>query len=172
MIYHCTLERPGPSALIDLKGEPDDVLPRLHRLGLSDPPALSVTAVGALHLLRPAPGHWLLRAPPDAEEALLQQLLTPAPPLDTLIVPVSDAYAWFALCGSEARELMAVVCPLDLAPQQFGPEAATFTEVFGLKTLLWRRADGFDLAVERSYAPLVADWFARVQGGARASSRV
>jgi sarcosine oxidase subunit gamma len=117
-----------------------------------------------LRLLRPTPAHWLLCAPLDAEEALLQQLLTSTPPLDTLIVPVSDAYAWFALCGPEARELLAVGCPLDLGPQAFGPNAATFTEVFSLKTLLWRSADGFELAVERSYAPLVADWFARIQG--------
>ena len=164
MIYHCTLERPGLSALIDLKGEPADILPRLARLSLTDPPPLCATSAGALRLLRPTPAHWLLRAPLDAEEALLQQLLTPTPPLDTLIVPVSDAYAWFALCGPEARELLAVGCPLDLGPQAFGSDAATFTEVFSLKTLLWRRADGFELAVERSYAPLVADWFARIQG--------
>jgi len=166
MIYHCTLERPGLPTLIDLKGEPADVLPRLHRLGLTDPPALCATRAGALRLLRPAPAHWLLCAPLETEEALLQQLLAPAPPLDTLIVPVSDAYAWFALCGPEAREFMAVGCPLDLEPQLFGPDAATFTEVFGLKTLLWRRADGFELAVERSHEALVADWFARIQGGA------
>lgn len=162
MIYDCRIERPGLQALIDLKGEPGDILARLQRLGLADPPAQA----GALRVLRAAPSHWLLRAPLESEETLLQGLMQSAPPLDTLIVPVSDAYSWFAVRGPEARELMAVGCPLDLDPQVFGANGVTFTEVFSLKTLLWRSANGFELAVERSHEPMVADWFARVQGTA------
>ena len=164
MIYDCRIERPGLQGLIDLKGEAADVLARLQRLGLADPPAQRAAHAGALRVLRSAPSHWLLRAPLESEEGLLQSLLQPAPPPDTLIVPVSDAYAWFALRGPEARELMAVGCPLDLDAQAFAADGATFTEVFGLKTLLWRSAEGFELAVERSHDPLVADWFARIQG--------
>ncbi len=164
MIYDCHIERPGLKGLIDLKGEPADILARLQKLGLSNPPPQRASSTGPLRVLRPAPAHWLLCTPLDAEEDLLGALMSPLPAADTLILPVSDAYAWFALRGPEARELMAVGCPLDLDPQAFAPDGATFTEVFGLKTLLWRSADGFELAVERSYDPLLADWFARIQG--------
>lgn len=164
MIYDCHIERPGLRGLIDLKGEPGDVLGRLQRLGLSDPPPQRTSAARPLRVLRPAPSHWLLCTPLDAEDELLRGLLSPEPQGDTLILPVSDAYAWFALRGPDARELMAVGCPLDLDPQAFAADGATFTEVFGLKTLLWRSAEGFELAVERSYDALMADWFARIQG--------
>lgn len=164
MIYNCHIERPGLRGLIDLKGEPADVLARLQKFGLSDPPPQRASAAGPLRVLRPAPSHWLLCTPLDAEDELLRSLLATEPQGDTLILPVSDAYAWFALRGPDARELMAVGCPLDLDPQVFAPDGATFTEVFGLKTLLWRSADGFELAIERSYDPLLTDWFVRIQG--------
>ena len=165
MIYHCEIERAGLHALIDLKGEPGDVCARLQRLGLTDPLPLQAASAGDLRVCRVAPWHWLLRAPLDNEDALLQRLMEPVPPPETLIVPVSDAYAWFTVHGPEARELLSVGCPLDLDLPAFAATGATFTEVFSLKVLLWRDADGFELAVERSYAPLVTDWFARIQGG-------
>lgn len=165
-IYDCRVQRMDLQTLIDLKGQANDVLPRLQSLGLADPPVQRVSASGSLRLLRPAPWHWLLRAPLEQEDALLNCLLKHAPSADdTLIVPVSDAYTWFALQGGEARELMAVACPLDLDPNVFAADGATFTEAFGLKALLWRSVDGFELAVERSYGPMVADWLARIQGG-------
>jgi len=165
MIYNCHLESLDLQALIDIKGDRLDVLPRLQRLALADPPVLRWASAGALRVLRPSPQHWLLRAPLPSEDRLLLELMDPAPVSDTLIVPVSDAYGWFKLGGSQAREVMAIACPLDLDPKAFGADSATFTEVFGLKTLLWVSADDFELAVDRSHAPLMADWFARVQGG-------
>ena len=164
MIYNCRVSRLELQTLIDFKGAAPDVLTRLHVLGLTDPPPQRFTASGPLRLLRPAPWHWLLRAPIEHEDALLAQALQPCPAADTLIVPVTDAYTWFAVQGREARELMAVACPLDLDPAVFAADGATFTETFGMKALVWRCADGFELAVERSHGPMMADWLARIQG--------
>lgn len=165
MIYHCHIERAGLQALIDLKGEPGDVCARLQSLSLEDPPPRQAASAADLRVCRVAPWHWLLRAPLDQEDSLLERLIDPALPPDTLIVPVSDVYAWFTVHGPEARELLSVGCPLDLDASAFAANGATFTELFSLKALLWRDADGFELAVERSYAPLVTDWFERIQGG-------
>ena len=38
-----------------------------------------------------------------------------------------------------------------------------------MRALLLRTPTGFQLAVERSHGPMVADWFARLQGTPRAS---
>lgn len=164
MIYDCQVSRLELQTLIDFKGAAADVLARLQALGLSDPPAQRFSSSGPLRLMRPAPWHWLLRAPIGHEDVLLAQVTQPAPAADTLIVPVSDAYTWFAVQGREARELMAVACPLDLDPAVFATDGATFTETFGLKALIWRCSGGFELAVERSHGPMMADWLARIQG--------
>lgn len=165
MIYDCVTERMAMRALIDLKGGSADILPRLQTLGLPDPSPARAGTAGMTQVLRPAPAHWLVHAPLAQEESLLQALSARPLAPDTLIVPVSDAHAWFSVRGRDARELLSIGCPLDLHPGAFPDDGATFTEVFGLKTLLLAQGDGFDLAIERSYAPLVADWFARIQGG-------
>lgn len=166
MIYDCHIQTLDPQTVIDIKGEPVDVLPRLQRLGLTDPPPLRAAVAGALSVLRPSPQHWLLLAPLASEDPVLGQLGTPEPAADTLILPVSDAYQWFEVSGPQAREVLAVGCPLDLDPGVFGSDGATFTELFSLKALLRASADGFRVAVDRSHAPLVRDWFARIQGEA------
>lgn len=166
MIYNCRIQALDLKTVIDIKGEPVDVLPRLLRLDLSDPPSLRAAVAGSVSVLRPSPHHWLLLAPLASEEPLLAQLSTPEPAADTLILPVSDAYQWFTVSGPEAREVLAIGCPLDLDPGVFGSDGATFTELFALKVLLLAAADGFLIAVDRSHAPLVVDWFARIQGEA------
>ena len=166
MIYNCHIQALAPQTVIDIKGEPVDVLPRLLRLGLTDPPPLRAAVAGDLRVLRPSPHHWLLLAPLASEDPLLGQLNTPEPAADTMILSVSDAYQWFAISGPEAREVLAIGCPLDLDPGVFAYDSATFTEMFALKALLLADADSFVVAVDRSYAPMVVDWFARIQGEA------
>lgn len=162
---------PTPT-LLELQGPADDVLPRLRRLGLADPPALRCARSGALELWRPAPGQWLLLAPPDDATALLAQVLAEPPGADTLIVDVSDGWAHFRVEGAGAEALLASASPLDTHPRAFAADGASFTEAFGLRVLVLRRPGGFQLAVERSHAPMVADWFARLQGRPRAGPLV
>jgi sarcosine oxidase gamma subunit len=50
---------------------------------------------------------------------------------------------------------MAVASPLDLHPASFPADAATWAEAFGIKALIRRIDDGFEIAIDRSYA----DWF-------------
>ncbi|MGA1316760.1 MAG: sarcosine oxidase subunit gamma family protein [Rubrivivax sp.] len=154
---------PTPT-MIELLGPAEDVLPRLRALGLEDPAPCRALQAGGLRLLRPAPSHWLLIAPPSDGPGLLTRLRATALGDDTLIVDIGDGWAHFAVAGAQAGELLAIASPLDTHPRAFAADGATFTEAFGLRALLLREAGGFQIAFERSHAPMVADWFARLQG--------
>jgi len=165
VIYDVSIEPLPTMALIDLKGSASDIAPRLRRLGLSEPAPSRALRAGAVEVLRAAREHWLLRAPLEDEERLLSVLLEDAPAPDTLIVPVTDAYAFFGITGPHARQIMAIASPLHADPSAFPEDGATFTEAFGQKALVLRRPHGFQLACERSYAPMMADFFSRINGG-------
>lgn len=153
-------------AVIDVKGRRDDVAPRLRRVGLAVPEPGRLSSAGALDVLQAGPAHWMLLAPLHEEERLLQELLAQSPAADTLILAVSDAYQFLALQGPQARELLAIASPMDLAPVAFLTGSATFTEAFGQKALLLLRESGFELAFERSYSPMVQDYLSRINPGA------
>ncbi len=162
MPYDVTTTRLDTQALFDLKG-PAASLRRWTGPDLPAFPDQPNTRVdeGGLSLMWIGPDHWLLRAP-LTEEAALEARLRPAEaPADISIVRVSDTLAFFRLTGPEVGEIMAIACPLDLHPARFGAQAACFTEAFGLKALVTRCADGFDLAVEQSYGALCADYLAQ-----------
>ncbi|MEO7243233.1 MAG: hypothetical protein ABIW85_10010 [Variovorax sp.] len=163
MIYDATIQPLPLAAMVDLKGPREDVLPRLARLGLAAPLPGRATRAGSFEACQPGREHWLVRAPLEQEQTLLALLLQDAPASATLIVLVSDMYADFSIAGPDARQILAIACPLDADPVAFPPDGATFTEAFGQRVLLLRREDGFELAVERSYAPMMADYFARIQ---------
>ena len=165
MIYDVSIEPLPTMALIDLKGSAADIAPRLQRLVLCAPEASRVSRSGAVEVLRAAREHWLLRAPLEDEDRLLSALLEDTPAADTLVVAVSDAYAFFGIAGPHARAIMAIASPLHADPSAFPEDGATFTEAFGQKALVMRRPNGFDIAFERSYASMAADYFSRINGG-------
>lgn len=165
MIYDVCIEPLPTMALIDIKGKSSDIAPRLLRLGLSEPAPSRALRAATVEVLRAAREHWLLRAPLEDEDRLLSSLLEDALAPDTLIVPVSDAYAFFGITGPHARQIMAIASPLNADPSVFPEDGATFTEAFGQKVLVLRRPDGFQLACERSYAPMMDDFFLRINGG-------
>ncbi len=165
MAYQATTRTLPQCAVIDLKGHATDIEPRLQALGL--PAAVAGRAVrgGTIELLKAGPEHWLLLAPLDQEDRLLHALQVNALAADSLVLGVSDLYQFFAIEGGDARQLVAVASPLDADPVAFPDDGATFTEAFGLKALLLRRPNGFDLAIERSHAPMLADYFSRINPG-------
>lgn len=157
MGYDVTITRTPMRALFELGGD----LSALVRWGgdvlapLPDTP-LAVHAGNGRMLLATGPGHWLLSAPIGAETALIAALRPDAAPAEISIVAVSDMYAFLAVTGPGARDVMAVATPLDLDPVA-GLRAgqAAWTEAFGAKALIRPVSEGFEIAIERSYA----DWF-------------
>ena len=165
MIYDVSIKPLPTVALVDLKGSARDISPRLQRLGLPEPAPGRAAALGAVAVVRAACEHWRVRGPLEDEERLLSTLLEDAAAADTLIVPVSDAYAFFGISGPHACQIMAIASPLDTDPAAFPADGATFTEAFGQKALVLRCISGFEVAFERSYAPMVSDYFSRITGG-------
>ena len=162
MSYDVTFRRCGLTALFDLKGVAEavtawvgDALPDFpnrpnHR---SEKDGAEVFYIGR--------DHWITRAPLEQEEALEARLNPTNCPADISIVRVSDTMTFFRVTGPDAGEIMAIACPLDLHDTVFGPDAVTYTEVFGLKALVMRCQDGFEFAVEQSFADMIDDYVAR-----------
>ena len=162
MSYDVTIQRCGLTALFDLKGATDavgawvgDALPPFpdrpnHR-----------TEKDGLDLFFIGRDHWIIRAPLDQEEALEARLKPTGCPADISIVRVSDTMTFFRVTGPDAAQIMAIACPLDLHDSVFDPDAVTYSEVFGLKALVMCCQDGFEFAVEQSFADMIDDYLAR-----------
>ena len=66
----------------------------------------------------------------------------------------SDMWAVFALSGEAVRDVLARVVPIDLDPRQFREGHLALTRAGHLNVRLWRLAtDGYEITVERSFAP-------------------
>ena len=165
MSYDARAARLPVQALFDLRGDPvalvawgGAVLP-----ALPDVPN-SRTCAEDVMLCHLGPRRWLLRAPPDRESALTDALRPETAPPEISLVRISDTLAFFRITGPEAAEVMAICCPMDLHPSVFDEAAASHTEAFGLRALVMRCADGFDLAVEQSFGAMLEDCLARAIG--------
>ena len=85
--------------------------------------------------------------------------------LQIRIVLVSDAYTFFTVTGNQSDEILSIASPLDIRPINFPDNAATYSEIFGIRGLIIRRQKGYLIAVERSYADMIAIDFEKVLTG-------
>lgn len=75
-----------------------------------------------------------------------------------LVVDVSDARASFRVSGPAAREVVAKLAPVDLAPDRFEPGMFRRTRLAQVPVAFWMRdADTFQLICFRSQAQYVFD---------------
>ncbi|NVO58443.1 sarcosine oxidase subunit gamma [Rhodobacteraceae bacterium B1Z28] len=162
MSYDIQITRQSLNALFDLKGASaaieswaGNALPNL-----PDQPN-SRTEKEAVELYHIGRDHWIARAPVGQEEALEARLKPNDCPADVSIVRISDTLTFFRVTGSQAGEVMAIACPLDLHDSQFGDDTVTYTDLFGLKALVMRCKDGYELAIEQSFGDMVEDYLAR-----------
>ena len=107
------------------------------------------------------PERWLLRSTIANEERLLEMTRPAEAPLDISIVQVSDTLCFFDLRGPDAGEIVSIACPVDHHPSRFAENGVSYTSLFGLKGILLRSDDGFEIAVESSFADMVEDYLAR-----------
>ena len=59
-----------------------------------------------------------------------------------LAVDVSDARAMFGLSGEAVREVIAKLCPVDIAPGMFGPGEIRRTRMAQVPAAIWMPAEG------------------------------
>jgi sarcosine oxidase subunit gamma len=166
MGYQATIEKQGLSTIFDIKGDASAVAKRLSQLGLTLPASanMSIEKDGQ-HLCWIGETHWLLLAPVEKEAQLLDSLAPHDPALDCRIVLVSDAYSFFSIRGNQADDILAIASPLDIRRINFPDNAASYTELFGIRGLVLRRQNGYSVAVERSYADMVSVYFNKVLTG-------
>lgn len=166
MAYQATIEKQGLSTIFDIKGDASAVAKRLSQLGLTLPASanMSIEKDGQ-HLCWIGETHWLLLAPVEKEAQLRDSLAPHDPALDCRIVPVSDAYSFFSVRGDQADDILAIASPLDIRRINFPDNAASYTELFGIRGLVLRRQNGYSVAVERSYADMVSVYFNKVLTG-------
>lgn len=163
--YEVTVARLPLRAVFDLKGPAaaladwcGDALPAF------PPRPHSLTRRGDAALCHTGPDRWLLLDDIAAEPTLDRTLRPAEAPPEISIVQVSDTLAFFAITGPDAAEIMATGCPLNLDAGAFPPDAASWTEMYGLKALILRRASGYEVAVERSLAPVLAEYLGHAAG--------
>jgi len=170
MSYDVEIRKMGLSAIFDLKGRLADMRARLSDLSVPFPDrANTATGSGELELYWIGPDHWLLRGPIKDEDDLLATIDPGAAREDISITLISDTLAFFRVSGPAADQVMAIASPLDTHRSAFPANGVTFTEAFGLKVLLVRRDDGFELGCDRSYGDMVADYLKRAVGARSAS---
>jgi sarcosine oxidase subunit gamma len=165
MGYDVQIERLELSAVIDLQGS---------RQALADwvkgalPPfpdaPNSASESNDMSLYWIAPERWLLRAAIDNEDRLLQMTQPASAPADISIVLVSDTLKFFRIAGADAGEIISSACSMDHHASVFPRNGVSYTSLFGIKGLLIRVTGGFEIAVESSYADMIADYLARATG--------
>ncbi|MCC6006521.1 MAG: sarcosine oxidase subunit gamma [Rhodobacteraceae bacterium] len=146
----------GPATVLrDWAGDSLPAFPQRPNTGSSN---------GRATLMFLGPDHWILRADLAREDAFEAALRPVAAPPEISIVRISDTLAFFRIIGPEAGEILSIACPLDLHPRCFGHDAASFTAAFGIKALVIRCEGGFELAVDRSYLPMMTECLTAAAG--------
>ena len=166
MGYQATIKKQGLLAIFNIKGDASAVAKRLSKLGFSVPENKNTAAEkNGQHLCWIGETQWLLLAPAEKEAQLLDSLVPHDPALDCRVVLVSDAYSFFSVRGNQADDILAIASPLDIRRRNFPDNAASYTELFGIRGLVLRRQNGYSIAVERSYADMVSVYFDKVLTG-------
>ena len=166
MGYQATIKKQGLLAIFDIKGDASAVAKRLSQLGFSLPENKNMAVEkDGQYLCWIGETQWLLLAPAEKEAQLLDSLVPHDPALDCRVVLVSDAYSFFSVRGNQADDILAIASPLDIRRINFPDNAASYTELFGIRGLVLRRQNGYSIAVERSYADMVSVYFDKVLTG-------
>ena len=161
MAYDVTVRRENLRGCFDLKGEQKAVASWLAGIDVGFPSVPNTKSLaGETDLLWIGPDHWLFRCPLEQEAGILARHV----PEEISMVLVSDTLSTFLIEGAEATQIMAIACPLDTNLATSPKNAATYTEAFGLKALVCRRPNGFELSVESSFADMLEDCLARAAG--------
>ena len=113
---------------------------------------------GETHLAWMSPDELLVMVPYGTLAATMAQLNAALAGQHALIVDVSDARALFHIRGGHAAEVLAKICPVDLAPSVFGIGEMRRTRAAQVACALWQSAPGeFHVICFRSVAVYVFD---------------
>jgi sarcosine oxidase subunit gamma len=156
-----TLAHVGPRSQIDVRARGEAVERVAECLSLERlPPAncFLETPLGECLWLRP--DEWLVVGEPSSRERALAALESAVGREDGAVVDVSSSRVLLEIQGSDARDLLASGCALDLHPRAFGPGRCVQT-LFGKAPVLICQMDHqprFRLFVRPSLLAYVLSW--------------
>ena len=165
MGYDVQIHQPQLNAVLDLQGS----IQAIGNWVKSGMPAFpetpnSATTADGLSLYWVAPERFLLRSSIDNEERMLDITQAAAAPTDISVVLVSDSFRFFRIIGADAGDIVSTACSMDHHLSVFPANGVSYTNIFGIKGLLIRIEEGFEIAVESSFADMIADYLARATG--------
>jgi len=159
MTYDVNIERKLLNALFDIKGSIRDVKSHLKEYIDSFPTEPnSYISQGNWKIFYVGPDHWILMAPILEEEHLLSSLRPQDCPNSISIVLISDTLSFFQINGPDAFDIMSIASTLNLNSDSFTSETATFSEIFGLKALIFQDGEGYQFAIDRSFGDMVSNY--------------
>ena len=162
MAYDVQIQRLDLSAVIDLQGEAEAIAEWVKGDLPTFPQTPNTSSANDRHTIYwIAPERWLLRSAIEREDELLEMTEPGRAPVDISIVQVSDTLKFFQIVGADAGEIVSTACPLDHHISVFPENGVSYTTIFGIKGLLIRVRDGFEIAVESSFADMIMDYLQR-----------
>ncbi|KEJ90090.1 sarcosine oxidase subunit gamma [Sulfitobacter donghicola] len=156
-----TLRERGPVGMITLRGDlsskPVQKAVKAAS-GLAMPQQRQCLTIGENSIAWMSPDELLIVCPYAEAASLLADIQGRLANEHALAVNVSDARAVFEVSGPNAREVMAKLAPVDLAPSQFTPEMFRRTRIAQVAAAFWMPADDvFHVVCFRSVAQYVFD---------------
>ena len=162
MTYNVKAQRAQLSTLIDLKAKRVDLnnwLPK-ELSELPDIPNTSTT-VGSHLIYWIGVDHFIIRSSINNETQLVNQINVSGAPDTISAVLISDTLSFFELTGPQAQQIISIASPLDVHPHAFPDNGVSYTEAFGLKVLLARTQNGFEMAIDCSFKDMLEDYLTR-----------
>ena len=165
MGYDVQIQQPQLNAVLDLQGSPQAIENWVKPACRPSPKHRTAPASSdGLSLYWIAPERFLLRSTIENEERMLDITQADSAPANISVVLVSDSFRFFKIIGADADEIVSTACSMDHHLSVFPANGVSYTSIFGIKGLLIRVEEGFEIAVESSFADMIADYLARVTG--------
>lgn len=151
----------GPLGMITLRGDLDEIQIRnasTSVAGVDYPDDRMCNCVGERGIAWMSPDELLVMCPYDEVTMSLEKINKTIAQQHALAVNVSDARAVFQVKGPLARDVMAKLAPVDLAPDQFTPGMFRRTRMAQVPAAFWMRDDEtFQIICFRSVAQYMFD---------------
>lgn len=149
-----TITREGPVGMIGLRAD-HGVEGLAEALGLPVPGQRRIVRGPDLAVAWMSPDEILLMLPLADVAGRLDHIASALAGRHHLAVDLSDARALFRIEGPGASDVIAKLCPIDLAALE--PDEMRRTRAAQVAVALWREGEGFQLVCFRSVAVYVAD---------------
>jgi len=149
---------------INLRGKPDNtafLAATLKVLGC-EPPLEANTMVesGELRIYWMGPDEWLVITPAGQPASLQSQLAVALEGVFASVVDNSSGFTLVEISGTNAADLLASDCPLDLHPRAFKPGQCAQTRLAKASMMVapLRDGEGFEVVIRRSFADYLLLW--------------